>query len=314
MNHLRSAVVLASFASLVALVAGCNEGSDVSTDDVKPSVEVGSKGLEPQYTPPPLICPQDVGYSDKEAAFFQVQASRVAKYLFGGNDPFDTSVDAYGNVVGASKEFGPWGTKEPDLANPECQTAVQIIHHLHEKLYPTTPKTCDPKTMIYTRAGYVCPTPAPTASLTNGGLSSACNLKADTFGFAVNASDADWTSMRDVAPYLDGCWGKGLSGFWWTKEGVILDPKNETKMNIVGTDPEPADLGAPLGSTTGATAAATYVNTGTATNVVEWPGSWVSGSYLTPGTPCSTTPLPAGALTSQQIVSASATSSYRKCL
>jgi hypothetical protein len=312
MNRLRSAVVLASFASLVALVAGCNEGSDTN-DDVTPSVGVASKGLEPQYTGT-LYCPQDLGYSDHEAAFFQVQASRVAKYLFGGNDPFDTTVDSSGTVVGASKEFGPWGTKEPDLGNVDCQTAADIVHKLHDKLYPTAPKECDPKTMIYTRAGYVCPTPSPSAWLMNGGLSSACYLKADTFGFYMNPADQDWVTMKQLAPYLDGCWGKGVSGFWWTKENVTLSQKDTSKVNIVGTDPEPADLGAPLGSSTGATAAATYVNSGTATTVFEWPGSWTYGPSLVPGTPCSTTALPAGALTSQQIVSLSSTSSYRKCL
>jgi hypothetical protein len=74
--------------------------------------------------------------------------------------------------------------------------------------------------------------------------------------------------------------------------------------------PEPARVREALGTTQGTTGAAYYVNTGTLTGVVSWPGSYSPSTSLAPGTPCSTAGLGAGQQTSQVIV---ANGNYRKC-
>lgn len=306
MNYLRSAIVLASV-SIVALVAGCNDGSDVTTEDVTPTTAVREKGVDTQASGS-TVCVQDIGGSDKDAAFLQVQASRVSKYLMGGNDPFDTSGAGY------SPEYGAAGMKDPDMGNAKCVDAAKIIHQMHDKLYPPPTEKCDPKLMIRTKEGYVCPSPAPTSSVSSGPLGSACYLKADTFGFTVSPQDPDWPNLLDVALLLDGCWGEGLSGFFWVKEGIVWGAGNkDQKVNVFGTDPEPADLTDPLSGSTGATAGAVFTNTGVPTKVVLWPGWFTGGGGWPAGTPCSTYGLAPGATTSKQIV-LNSTGTQRKCI
>jgi hypothetical protein len=357
MNYLRSVVLLASSASLVALIAGCN--ADVA-DDVAPSTEV-EKGVQPKAVAG-SICVQDVGGTDKDAAFLQVQASRVAKYLFGGNDPFSTEVNAYGKPVAWSKEFGTAGTKSPDLANADCRDGVDLIHKLHDKIYPPPSKDCieqakgmraewEKKYGQYVGkeeyADKLPPVPVPacydlpgTAWVESGPLDTACHLPADTFGVNVPDSDPDIdkTVMEKAAVLLDGCWGKGISGFLWVDTGYktppssgsttpTCDPKQypkgcpeeegrrpgPIKVNIFGTDPGPADLKAPLFGSSGATADAVFTNTTVATKVLLWPGTYTSGNSSPAGTPCNTIGMGTGERTTKQIV-VNLSGTQRKCI
>lgn len=79
------------------------------------------------------------------------------------------------------------------------------------------------------------------------------------------------------------------------------------------TAPEPASLSAPLSSTSGATAQATFVYSKTPTNAVLWSGSWTSGGWIVPGTPCSTVPLAPGDVTTK-VIQALFSSGFRRCV
>lgn len=311
MNYLHSAIVLASSASLLALVAGCSEGQVATNEDVAPKTEVASK-VSPMYTPPPMtVCPQDYGVKDEYAFWYQVQASRVANYLMGGVDPFDNTIGPDGYPVGWGPEYGPAGLAAPDTGSEECMEAAKAIHFIHDKLYPaaTPGGRCD------MQKDGTCSAATATASISNGGLGKACGLQANTFQIEVDAADPDWPNMTETALKLDKCWDMGVSGFFWVMEKVpSARNKDGHLVNVLGIDPEPASLTAPLTSTTGATAAATFVNSGAKTNAVEWSGSWTSGGWLAAGTPCSTVPLAPGDVTSKTIVALSATSAFRKCL
>lgn len=310
MNYLRSAVVVLASASLIALAAGCSsEATDGPSADVAPSTEVMSS-IEPQYTPPPgslPVCPDE--YSPEKPAFYQVQASRVAKYLFGGNDPFDMTIDpATGDPVGFSNEFGEYGRAKPDMGNAACMEAQKCIRTIHDSLYP--PKSRDQKYSLI-----------PTSYLKSGPLDKACGLEVDTFKMVLSSSvpASDWAVMNQCSVNLDGCWGYGVSGFFHGVETVSCDSKDADQKTCgqrwLDFDPEPAALGAALGSWSGATAGATYVNTGVKTTVIEWSGStWTSASWLPVGTPCSTGPLPAGEVTKMAIVAQYPGSANKKCL
>lgn len=104
---------------------------------------------------------------------------------------------------------------------------------------------------------------------------------------------------------LDACWGAGVSGLFLAEESM-----RDGKVHI---DPEPANLGEPLGSTTGVTAAAVYIYSHDPTQVLEWPATFLSGASVVPGTPCSTAPLPSGAITSKVILALTDTSPMRRC-
>lgn len=310
MNYLRSAIVLASSASLLALVAGCSEGQVATNEDVAPKTEVASK-VSPKYTPPEMtVCPQDFGVKDEYAFWYQVQASRVANYLMGGVDPFDNTIGPDGYPVGWGAEYGPAGMAAPDTGSEECAEAAKAIHFIHDKLYPVGgSEKCD------LQKDGRCPGATASASLSNAGLGKACGLQATTLQIEVDAADPDWPNMTETALKLDKCWDRGVSGFFWVMEKVPTERNKDGHLvNVLGIDPEPANLGDPLGATTGATAAATYVNSGVKTTVIEWPGTLVSAPWLAPGTPCSTTALSAHDVTKQIIVAPSATSDRRKCL
>jgi hypothetical protein len=79
--------------------------------------------------------------------------------------------------------------------------------------------------------------------------------------------------------------------------------------------PEPAKLASKLDARTGATAAL-YINTSAPTKVVYWGSSWsVSANGPAAGTPCSSYPLAADAITRQVIQTfTSGTYTYRRCL
>lgn len=304
MNYLRSAAVLASV-SLVALVAGCSsEAADVSQGDAVPSTEVMSKGLAPRYTPTGPVCPDD--YSPEKPAFYQVQASRVAKYLFGGNDPFDTSIDpATGDLASNSKEFGEYGLAKPDMTNPACQEAAKCMHLIHDSLYP--PASRDQKT------------PTPTSTLKGGPLDKACGLVVDTFKMELSSSvpASDWNVMRECSVNLDGCWGYGVSGFFHGEETTSCDAKDADQKTCgkryLDFDPGPADLTANLAGYTGATASAVYTNTGVPTTVVVWPSYFYSGGSWPAGTPCSNGGMTAGQTTTKAIV-LNSSGTQRKCM
>lgn len=304
MNYLRSAILAVVSTSTLVLAAGCADAPE-GTDDQAPKTEIGGgSGIDPQ-APSGGVCPAS------KPEFYQVQASRIAKYLFGGNDPFTN------DPSGESKEYGEYGTVPPKM-NAECKKAADFWHKIGESMWQYGGKE------------------GPTTWLGSAPNTTACGLKADLFTMKTNVfTDAE--IERGVA-LTDYCWGVGVSGFIVTgaaaqppgtctdagKDGTTKDgTKGSTKrdgqctppvVGAIGFDPEPADLGAPLGASTGATADAKYTNTGTPTRVVEWPASYTAGATLVPGTPCSTYALPVGALTSRAIVAATPTSNLRKCM
>lgn len=66
--------------------------------------------------------------------------------------------------------------------------------------------------------------------------------------------------------------------------------------------PEPANVGAPLGSYSGATAAAVFNTKPQVTQVLIWSGnSWTRAPWLAIGTPCSTGPMLPGEITTKRI-------------
>lgn len=305
MNYLRSAVLAVVSTSALVFAAGCADAPEV---DQAPTTEVGGSGLDPQAPSGP-VCPAS------DPASYQVQASRIAKYLFGGNDPFDADPDA-----AASKEYGEAGYWKPKM-NEECKRAAEIWHKIGDQLW-----------MYGGKEGN-----GPTAWLGSAPNTTACGLKADLFILKSGLTDEQTARLAALTDY---CWGEGVSGFIVT--GVAAQPPNtcptddaskkayeeSLKKNpdkrqqpctpyvagAMGFDPEPANLGKPLGSTTGSTAAATYVNTGVAVDVIEWPATYLSGASIVPGTPCHTAPLSPGALTSKAIVAATPTSPLRRCM
>lgn len=79
------------------------------------------------------------------------------------------------------------------------------------------------------------------------------------------------------------------------------------------TAPEPAMLTAPLSGVSGASGAATFVVTARPTTVLLWPSSWTGGSWIVPGTPCATSPLAIGEVTTK-VIQALFTSTMRRCV
>jgi hypothetical protein len=137
------------------------------------------------------------------------------------------------------------------------------------------------------------------------GTSRVCGL--DAVLYKVNCSlltGTSWVAMLDIAANLDGCWGSGVSSFFFTGVGLDLS---------VYMDPEPAQLTQDLMGSSGATAAALYLNSQTETTSFKWPGTYTSGGAYPPlaGAPCSTTDLVTGTETQKMIF---ASGSYRKCL
>lgn len=318
MNHLRSVAFAVVSTSMLVVAAGCNAGSDI-TEEAAPRTEIASGVAPKAWTPPATVCPA------KDEPFYQVQASRVSKYLFGGNDPWDMTVvdPATGALAGDSPEFGPAGSAPPKVGDgAACDAAAACWRAVHDALYPVCsggstggegdkgaidPKAGDSKDGRYIdpKAAYRTSTttqcPAPSAQLGGGDEEKACGLPAELFTLHVS----DYSFPHDLGKcimQLDACWGDGVSGFMYLK-----DPQKQ----IVGFDPEPADLKSNLAGGFGATAAATWTSVPYVwTNVVLWPASPQVGSWP-PGTPCSPWGLPAGTRTTKAIV---ASGSMRMCL
>jgi hypothetical protein len=84
----------------------------------------------------------------------------------------------------------------------------------------------------------------------------------------------------------------------------------------VDFDPEPAQFGAPLSGGTGAAASASYVNSGLPVSSVKWPTTYsnCSGNCPSPGLPCSSSNLAAGATVVGVFQRSTSNPSYYRCI
>lgn len=250
---------------------GCADADPTSSDSkVLASVDTN---VTPQWSPPLTggTCP-DPSYSKEATEWYQAKATTVIQYLVGGKEPFTSDELSY---------------------NSDCKAAFNNLVDLRNMVTPTVSAkgaTATLATLKMVSSGTVCTLPSSLYAL----------------DFSYQVSTSVWDTQQKVGAQLDGCWGIGVSGFYYA------DPSNvENKTRRIYIDPEPARMVKDLIGLTGATAAAVYSNTGTAVDAVKYPASWVNvASPAAPGLPCSTTDLAAGNETFK-VLQASGT--WRRC-
>jgi hypothetical protein len=186
----------------------------------------------------------------------------------------------------------PWTKEELDKV-PECYAAYEATTQLRAML-------ANSKSGANLQAAYsdfVCTLPAALYKI----------------DFSQEISADFYSKMEKTGPWLDACWGVGVSGFYYAEPSAT---SGQEKLRYppprrVYIDPEPARLAKDLFGVTGATAAAVYTNTGTEVAVLKWPSSWINpASPPLPGQPCSTSDLPNGTET-LKILQGSGT--WRRC-
>lgn len=269
----RSLTLFSACSVFVALfIVGCGDGSgEDETASPATSNQAPVGQVSSAVTVASRECPD--AHSAHAPEFYQAEATRVARYLLGGPDAF---APMHGSLY------------EADMSNPQCVAAKTCIDAL--------------KSSIEQR--YI--------TVGSSGMNMACGLRAGliTLTAARGISPSDIATMAQCASNLDGCWGVGVSGFFYP-DPLGFTPNSSLSDDKIYIDPEPARLTAPLSGSTGATAAAVFVNTSTSTNVVKWTSGYMSAAWVpAAGTPCSIGDLPAGVDATQMIQAAGG---YRRC-
>jgi hypothetical protein len=247
------AIVLSVLVSSSGLAfIGCAEPEPNTDSHVLANVDTS---VTPQWSPPLVggTCPDPALGSTEKTEWYQAKATRVIQFLVGGKDPF---------------------TYEEVTYNSSCKDAQVNLTNLRNMIAPYSSKI------------------SPTATLQMATSGNVCGLSASLYALDISlqVSTSVWDAQRKTGDQLDGCWGVGVSGFYYA------DPNwQENKNHRIFIDPEPARLVKDLVGLTGATAAAVYSNTMTEVEVIKWPGSYVNPPSPPPaGIPCSVTDLASG--------------------
>lgn len=196
--------------SLLACMAGCSTGDD-SGADVRVAGGVETRG------PATSICPS-YGFPHKPE-WYQEKATRVAAYVVGGPDW----------TIDPETGYQDKAMFDPSTGNEkvECQFARECADYLKRSLLPTLPPRGS-------KDGSMIP---PVAEVTPTVMGDACGLKAGMFSI-------DWYTLPlpteiaivdRCAEHLDGCFDKGVSGFFFVTDppastcgsgkGSTIDPK-----------------------------------------------------------------------------------------